>query len=194
MDTPVTDAIDTSNDRQETPPPPQEATLDESEETTLKGQLEAALFLTGKPLPLDELALLVEAPIEATEEALMELIQDYAFRPDSSLEIDDSDGYILQVREPYAAMVNKLIPMDLSAGAVRTLSAIAIKSPILQSDLIELRGSSTYDHIHELLRHKLVNKKRNGRSYMLTVTSTFHRNFKLSADKKDLEFLVDEAE
>lgn len=170
-----------------------EANIDSTAlDTTLKGKLEAALFLTGKPLPLDELALLVGASLEETETALLELMQDYAFRTDGGLEINDLDGYILQVRPEYQAIVNQLIPMDLSAGAVRTLSAIAIKAPILQSELIDLRGSNAYDHIQELIKHNLISKKRSGRSYQLNVTQTFHQHFRLKGDKKELAFLVNE--
>jgi segregation and condensation protein B len=168
---------------------PEQASPDEP---GLKGLVEAALFLTGKPVPIDELATLVERNIDDTEAALMELMQDYAFRPDSALEINDTDGYILQVRPDYQRMVEKMLPMELSAGAVRTLSALAIKAPLLQSELIELRGANAYEHIQELIAHKLVSKNRKGRSYLLNVTSVFHQHFRLKGDKKSLEFLVHE--
>ena len=158
----------------------------------LKGRIEAVLFLTSRPLKLDELATLVEAPIFETEDALIELVQDYGFRDDSVLEIDDgAEGYILQLRTEYKPLVNKMIPMDISVASVRTLSVIAIRGPLLQKDLIEMRGSSAYDHIQELLKLKLVHKKREGRSYMVSVTSKFHQHFKLKGDKKELDFLVD---
>ena len=158
----------------------------------LKGRIEAVLFLTSRPLKLDELATLVEAPIFETEDALIELVQDYGFRDDSVLEIDDgAEGYILQLRTEYKPLVNKMIPMDISVASVRTLSVIAIRGPLLQKDLIEMRGASAYDHIQELLKLKLVHKKREGRSYMVSVTSKFHQHFKLKGDKKELDFLVD---
>jgi segregation and condensation protein B len=125
-------------------------------------------------------------------DAVSELLSDYNFREDSSLEIDDSEeGYILQIRKPYQHLVNKMIPMDISTAALRTLSVIAIKSPLLQKDLIELRGASAYDHVKELLSHKLISKNRSGVSYRLNVTPTFHQLFKLSGDKKDLDVLVE---
>jgi segregation and condensation protein B len=158
----------------------------------LKGRIEAVLFLTSRPLKLDELATLVEAPIFETRDALIELVQDYGFRDDSVLEIDDgAEGYILQLRTEYKPLVNKMIPRDISVASVRTLSVIAIRGPLLQKDLIEMRGSSAYDHIQELLKLKLVHKKREGRSYMVSVTSKFHQHFKLKGDKKELDFLVD---
>lgn len=156
----------------------------------LKGKIEAALFVTGKPLQLDQLAEIVEADKDLTEMATVELIQDYAFRQDCALEIDDTDGYILQIREEHADVVNKMMPLELSAAVVRTLSAIAIKSPILQSDLIELRGSTAYDHIGDLLARKLISKRRKGRSFMLNTTDHFDQYFKLMGDKSELEHLV----
>jgi segregation and condensation protein B len=115
---------------------------------------------------------------------------DYNFREESSLEIDDTDGYILQVKEEYGEMVNKMMPLEMSAAELRTLSAIAIKAPVLQSDLIEWRGSVAYDHIANLLKRKLISKRREGRSYILNITRNFHEYFKLTADKKDLAHLV----
>lgn len=157
---------------------------------SLKGRVESVLFMTGKALTLHEIAQMIDAPYEETEFALMELMGDYNFREGSSLEIDDTDGYILQVKEEYGDMVNKMMPLEMSAAELRTLSAIAIKAPVLQSDLIEWRGSVAYDHIANLLKHKLITKRREGRSYQLNVTRHFHEYFKLTADRKDLAHLV----
>lgn len=157
---------------------------------SLKGKIEAALFITGKALSLQDLAELTEQPVEDVEMAVSELIQDIAFRTDSALEIDDTDGYILQIREDYVSIVNKMLPLELSAATIRTLSAIAIKAPILQSDLIELRGSAAYDHIAELLTRKMISKRRQGRSFILNTTTHFNEYFKLAGDKKELETLV----
>jgi segregation and condensation protein B len=157
---------------------------------TLKGRIEAVLFMTGKALSVQDIAEMIEAPYEETEFALMELMGDYNFREESSLEIDDTDGYILQVKEEYGDMVNKMMPLEMSAAELRTLSAIAIKAPVLQSDLIEWRGSVAYDHIANLLKRKLITKRREGRSYILNITRNFHEYFKLTADKKDLAHLV----
>ena len=171
----------------------QAKTDDEDEDAPcLKGEIEALLFMTSRPLHMEDMALLLEHPLDAVVDAVSELLSDYNFREDSSLEIDDSEeGYILQVRKPYQHLVNKMIPMDISTAALRTLSVIAIKSPLLQKDLIDLRGATAYDHVKELLSHKLISKNRSGVSYRLNVTPTFHQLFKLSGDKKDLDVLVE---
>ena len=96
------------------------------------------------------------------------------------------------MREDHGDIVNKMMPLELNPGVIRTLSAIAIKSPILQSDLIELRGSSAYEHIAELLSRKLITKRRKGRSYMINTTPSFHEYFKLVGDRKELASLVEQ--
>lgn len=166
---------------------------DDTEETpVLKGEIEALLFMTNRPLHLEDIALMLERPLGEVIDAMSELLGDYAFRGDSSLEIEDGEeGYILQIRRSYQHLVNKMMPMDLSTAALRTLSVIAIKAPILQKELIELRGSTAYDHVKELLSHKLISKNRHGSSYRLNLTPTFHQLFKLSGDKKELDVLVE---
>ena len=50
----------------------------------LKGYIEAALFVTHKPMTSSELAELLQVELYAVEEALLELIRDYGFREDSA--------------------------------------------------------------------------------------------------------------
>lgn len=157
---------------------------------TLRGRVEAVLFLTGKALSLSEVAEQTGGSHEETENALMALMDDYRFRDDSALEIDDTDGYILQVKEEYGDIVRRMMPLEISAAELRTLSAIAIKAPVLQSELIEWRGAAAYEHIAGLLKRKLITKRREGRSYLLNVTRQFHEHFKLTADRKDLAYLL----
>jgi segregation and condensation protein B len=164
----------------------------DEEPACLKGEIEALLFMTNRPLPIEEMALLLESTLDATAEALTELIGDYAFRSETSLEIDDSpEGYILQIRRPYHHLLNAMIPMDISAAALRTLSVLAIRAPMLQKDLIELRGATAYEHVKELLRHKLISKNRSGVSYRLNLTPTFHQHFKLTGSRQELDVLVE---
>ncbi|MFZ9752165.1 MAG: SMC-Scp complex subunit ScpB, partial [Cyanobium sp.] len=70
-------------------------------------------------------------------------------------------------------------PVDLSTAALRTLATIALKRRILQSDLVELRGSGAYDHIKELLAQNFIERRRqsDGRSYWLSLSEKFHRTF-----------------
>ena len=92
----------------------------------LKSRIEAVLFVTAKALSLEEISEYVEREPEECEEALLELIMDYSSR-DGALEVDDEDGYILQVKEDYSDIVEKICPIDMSPAVLRTLLIIALK-------------------------------------------------------------------
>jgi segregation and condensation protein B len=160
--------------------------------TPLKSRTEAALFVIGKAATIEELAeILKEDPLEI-EEALLELIMDYASR-ETALEIDDENGYIIQVREDYKDIVEKLVPVELRTPVLRTLTIIAIKEPLRQSRLKELRGQVAYDHIPELLEKGLISRKKdkNGRSFILKTTPKFAEYFKMKGDTRALAKLLD---
>jgi segregation and condensation protein B len=144
-------------------------------------RLEAILYLKGRPMSLGELAALTGMDREDVELALISLMTDYAHR-DTALEIfQDGQTYSLQLRQGLSDLVQVLLPVDLSTAALRTLATIALKKRILQSDLVDLRGSGAYDHIKELLAQNFIERKRqsDGRSYWLTLSEKFHRTFAL---------------
>lgn len=153
----------------------------------LKSRIEAVLFVTAKVLQINEIAEILEESPEIVEEALLELIMDYASR-EGALEIDDENGYILQVKQDHLDIVEKLCPVELRPPVLKTLTVIALKEPIRQSYLKELRGSNAYDHVSELLEKGLIarNKDKNGRSFNIKTTAKFKEYFKLKGDVKTL--------
>ena len=151
---------------------------------SLPARLEAILYLKGRPLSLAELAEIAAVSREQAELALITLMADYAHR-DTALEIhQDGQRYSLQLRESLGDLVQDLLPIDLSTAALRTLATIALKKRILQSDLVDLRGSGAYDHIKELLAQGFIERKRQseGRSYWLSLSEKFHRTFSVRPD------------
>ena len=159
----------------------------------LKARIEAVLFTTAKALSIKEIAeILGEEDVEKTEEAMLELIMDYSSRP-GALEIDDENGYILQVKEEHMDIVEKLCPVELKPAVLKTLAVIALKQPIRQTELKELRGSTAYEHIPELLEKGLIsrNKDKNGRSFNLKTTAKFEEYFKIKGDTRALEKLLE---
>lgn len=162
------------------------------EQTELKPKIEAVLFTTAKALKIKEIAEILAAEPDAIEEALLELIMDYASR-DTALEIDDEDGYILQVKLEHMDIVEKLCPVELKPAILKTLTVIALKEPIRQSYLKDLRGSNAYEHVQELVEKGLVakNKDKNGRSFNLKTTQKFNEYFKLKGDAKALAKILE---
>lgn len=154
---------------------------------SLKSKVEAVLFITARAAQPDEIAAILNEPVEQVEEALLDLIMDYASR-EGALEIDDENGYIIQVREEYMDIVEKLVPVELTPAILKTLSIIAIKEPVLQTELIDLRGSSAYEHIKELLIKGLITRRRDAatHSFRIKTTDKFAEYFKLKGDEASL--------
>ena len=82
------------------------------------------------------------------------------------------------MRAGLGELVRDLLPVNLST-ALRTLATIALKKRILQSDLVDLRGSGAYDHIKELVNQNFIERKRQseGRSYWITLSESFTEPF-----------------
>jgi segregation and condensation protein B len=158
---------------------------------SLKLRVEAALFLTDKPLTALAAAQLVNADVQLVRQAILELIHDYEER-NSALEIADDGGYMMQIKDEYATIANDIAPIDLPVSVVRTLSAIAIKQPVLQSEIVRIRGAGAYEHIKELLEKELIIKKEEGRSALLSTTKQFQEYFRLSQDAKALRYQLTE--
>ena len=153
----------------------------------LKSRIEAVLFVTGRAVDLKEIAKILEADEQEVEDAMLSLIVDYSSR-DGALEIDDENGYIIQVKDEYMDIVEKLCPVDISNAVLKTLTIIALKEPIRQSELKELRGSTAYEHVQELVDKGLVSRKKdkNGRSYNLKTTEKFAEYFKIKGNSEIL--------
>ena len=152
---------------------------------SLPARLEAILYLKGRPVPLAELAAIAGIEREEAELALITLMTDYAHR-DTALEIrQEGQSFSLQLRESLGDLVQSLLPVDLSTAALRTLATIALKKRILQSELVDLRGSGAYDHIRELLAQDFIERRRqsDGRSYWLSLSEKFHRTFSVQGDE-----------
>jgi segregation and condensation protein B len=152
---------------------------------SLPARIEAILYLKGRALSLGELAEISGVSRDQVELGLITLMADYAHR-DTALEVrQEGQRYSLQLREGLGDLVQNLLPVDLSTAALRTLATIAIKKRILQSDLVELRGSGAYDHIKELLAQNFIERKRQseGRSYWLSLSEKFHRTFSVKTDE-----------
>ncbi|MEM9923564.1 MAG: SMC-Scp complex subunit ScpB [Cyanobacteria bacterium P01_D01_bin.50] len=149
--------------------------------TVAASKIEAILYLKGKPMSIAEIASMAKCDRATAEEGIIELIDEYA-RRDTALEVvETTQGYSLQLRSDFHDLVQTLIPVELGVGALRTLAAIALNSPMLQSDLINLRGNGAYQHVPELVEQGFVRKRRSAdsRSFSLQVTSKFHQYFQI---------------
>ena len=94
--------------------------------TRLATKIEAVLYLKGQPLSLVDITKCVNCEIEAVQDAIIELMSDYAYR-DSALEVvETKNGYSLQLRSVFNDLTNKIIPAELGKAVLRTLAAIIL--------------------------------------------------------------------
>ncbi len=160
----------------------------------LKAKIEAVLFITSKAMQPAEIAEILNTEEDKITDALLDLMFDYSSR-NGALEIDDEDGYIIQVKAEHMDIVEKLCPVELKPSVLKTLTVIALKEPIRQTTLKELR-SNAYEHIAELLEQGLISKTKdkNGRSFNIRTTKKFQEYFKLKGDIKALVKKLDATE
>jgi len=156
--------------------------------------LEAALYVAGRPLDLNELCSVLKTRSKKKVLKLVKLlVKEYASR-NTSLEILElkNERYVLQLKAEFTPLVRKFVNRPLlSSGPLKTLSYIAFRQPISQKRVIDVRGNHAYGHIRLLKEMNLVTCERSGRSMTLRTTEYFADYFGLSHDiatmKKELK-------
>jgi segregation and condensation protein B len=156
--------------------------------------LEAALYVAGRPLDLNELCSILKTRSKnKTRKLVKMLIEEYTSR-NAALEILElkDERYVLQLKAEFTPYVKKLVTRPLlSMGPLKTLSYIAYRQPISQKRVVEVRGHHVYMHIKLLKEMGLVAAERSGRSSVLRTTEYFADYFGLSHDmttmKKELK-------
>jgi segregation and condensation protein B len=162
--------------------------------------LEAALYVAGRPLDLNELCQVIGSRSKKRVKTYVDtLIQGYVAR-ETALEILalKDERYVLQVKAEFTPLIKKLVNRPLlSSGPLKTLSYIAYRQPISQKRVIEVRGQHAYGHVKMLKDMGLIMSERSGRTLALKTTDYFSDYFGLTTDasvmKKDLKKIFGEA-
>ncbi len=162
--------------------------------------VEAALYVAGRPLDLNELCQVIGSRSKKRAQTYAEtLIKQYNSRP-SALEILalKDERYVFQVKAEFTPLIKKLVNRPLlSSGPLKTLSYIAYRQPITQKRVIQVRGQHAYGHVKLLKDMGLIATERSGRSLALKTTDTFADYFGLTQDmttlKRDLRKIFGDA-
>ncbi len=139
--------------------------------------LEAALFMTSRPLMLDELGKILGVnSLGYVKELLEKLQKDYAER---GMEIvSGPSGWFMQVRPQLLKKVAHLTPYsDMTEGCKRALALIAYKEPMQQSEIIKIQGNKAYSYLKILQKRNLVRAEKKGRTKLFRLTQEFERYF-----------------
>lgn len=163
--------------------------------------LEAGLYVAGRPLDLKTLGNVTGTRSKKRVRKLAKtLVENYKNR-DTALEVLELEGerFVMQLKTDYTAKVRKLATRPLlSAGPLKTLSYIAFRQPILQTQIIDVRGHHSYGHLKQLEDMELIFREGVGRKRVIRTTQFFADFFCLSHElrvmKRQLKTVFKEAD
>lgn len=150
----------------------------------LKQLIEAVLFVSGKPVSLKNLAAAFDTTAGEIKKLITELQQDYTHL-DSAVEIVETvdKKFVMQLKPEFSEVVMNYAPESGESKAMlKTLSIIAYKQPILQSDVVKYRGTGAYKHIKEMEEAGLIVRTPKERTYLIKTTPKFAEFYGLKSD------------
>ena len=163
--------------------------LDSTKELENTKKVEAALFIAGRFLSIQELITLTDVNPILLKKILSDLQDKYK---DSGIEIVNRDKvWKMDVCQEYTDVVNRLATgsSEFTKAEQETLAIVAYKQPMKQSVLIKIRGNKAYDHIKKFVEMNLIHKKKTGHTAELTLKDNFYDYFHVTKGEKipDLE-------
>lgn len=161
--------------------------MQDTQKEVLKQKIEAVLFTTAKFMSLQEITDLcnITSP-SITKKLLEELQQDYSKKSSSLTIQEEFEKFKLNVKKEFGVITNKLASgSELDSPTTKTLAVIAFKNPMLQSEIIKIRGNKAYDHIKQLLENSMITSEKKGRTRLIKLTPKFFDYFDIA--EKDLK-------
>jgi len=163
--------------------------------------MEAGLYVAGRPLDLNTLASVAGTRSKKKVRKLAKTLVDNYKNRDTAIEILELEGerFVMQLKTDYTGKVRKLATRPLlSAGPLKTLSYIAFRQPILQTQVIDVRGNHVYGHLKQLEGMELIIREGVGKKRVIKTTQFFADFFGLSHElrtmKRQLKILFKEVE
>lgn len=159
------------------------------EEAKLTAALEAALFVTGKAIPMSELAKAVETDTKTVEAALLQMQSAYA-EGERGIRLIRLENSWQMCTDP--SFYDMLIRLELSPRKpsltdvlLETLSVIAYKQPVTKAEIERIRGVNSDHAVNRLVEFGLVKElgraKLPGRPVLFGTTEEFLRCFGVSS-------------
>src|SRR3989338_9025246 len=141
---------------------------------SVKQVLEAALFMSPKPIHFNDLFRLGNGNILEFRKSLNELMNDLDER-DSALElVETGSGFQMKVRHELLDKVNFLASSpEMSSSVTKTLAFIAYKQPVKQSLIVKYRSNVAYDDIKILLEQGFIAREPFEKTFILRTTKKF---------------------
>jgi segregation and condensation protein B len=171
----------------------EQKTSEEKKQEKFKRQMrlmEAALYVAGRPLDLKTLASVVRTRSKRKVRKLAKKLIDNYTERDTALEILEVEGerFVMQLKTDYTTKVRKLATRPLlSSGPLKTLAYIAFRQPVLQAQVVDVRGHHSYGHLKQLEEMELITREGSGKKRTLKTTQFFADFFGLSHDLRAMK-------
>ena len=156
-------------------------------EGTLKGRIEAILFVAGEAVPIKDLARALHAGEDEIREAVGSLRDEYDYEQRGFLLKRFNDKVQLATRPLYAGDVVRLLQpvqqQSLSQAAMETLAVVAYKQPVTRAEVEQIRGVKCDYSLQSLINKGLIReagrKDTIGRPILYCTTDEFLSHFGL---------------
>ena len=164
-----------------------------NEEGTLKGRIEAILFVAGEAVSLRDLAKALQTDEKEIRKEVSALKDEYDYEQRGFLLKRFGDKVQLATRPLYAQDVLRLLQpvqqQSLSQAAMETLAVVAYKQPVTRAEVEQVRGVKCDYSLQSLINKGLIKetgrKDTIGRPILFGTTDEFLSHFGLEG----LEYL-----
>lgn len=144
----------------------------------LEKLIEAALFMTGKPLTMYDLLKATNAEWKAIKTAIANLQNEYAQRGSWIEIVGSGKTYMMRLKPQYSDRISSFAQeTELSKRALKVLAIVANNDGIVQSKVARSIGPTTYDGVKELEEKGFLNAERKGHSKILRLSQKFRTYF-----------------
>lgn len=158
----------------------------------LKAEIEAMLFVSGKPLEIEIIRNTTGRELNEVRLAISEIKEEYSkdIHGIELIELENSIQFCTKrnVYETLLKLVKTPKKLTLSSPILETLAIIAYKQPVTKADIDEIRGVKSDHALGKLLELELIEEVGRisvpGRPIVFGTTENFLRAFGLSSIEK----------
>src|SRR3989338_11419417 len=109
-------------------------------------KVEAILFAVGREITSERISSLCSLSVKEVDTIISKLMKEYEQKDNALKLIQKENGWKLTVKDEFVPLVSSIVEStELERPLMETLAVIAWKYPIVQSDVIKLRGSGAYE-------------------------------------------------
>ncbi len=154
-----------------------------------RNKIEAILFITGRFLSVNEIGSMTGIKSENfVKQALEDLSSNYNSNNSALQIINQENKWKLNVKKEFLHLTDNLLSdSEFDRPTQETLAIVAYKNPVLQAEVIKIRGNKAYDHIKSMREGGFITSEKNGRTRLLKLTPKFFEYFDVMEDSLKLK-------